>query len=251
MVPGAAASRARPCERSRLTIVHLGDEVDDWPAVEAGILAAMEPFEAMRYRIIRRSPEVVALARAKSREFQQLGVASRDALVAGALTAGWHAWGRDEQDVHSRHIEEEQPEVDALTCLRDILAFQARTPDHSGDMSVLELLRGEQVYEQTTADQFGVKVEELDETRWLAIGTKHRGLRTHLGRTRWANADLRALLMQIPGAQGRKQLRFNGLRMPAVVLRLQELADDHGIDIREPHEQAPASQPALAPEPRR
>ena len=251
LLSGTSVPALQMADASRLTIVQLGNEVDDWPAVEQGILAAMEPFEAMRYRIIRRAPEIVALARAKTREYQSIGVASRDALIAGALTAGWHAWGRHEKEVHSRPIEEEQPELDALTCLRDILALQARTPDHQGDMSVLELLRGEQVYEQATADQFGVKVEEINETRWLAIGTKHRGLRTHLGRTRWGNADLRALLMQIPGAEARKQLRFNGLRMPAVVLKLESLAADHGIDIRKPLGQAPESQPALDPEPRR
>ena len=218
-------------DASRLTVVGFGDEVDDWPAVEAGILAAMENFEAIRYRIIRRVPEIVALARAKTKEFQTIGVASRDALVGGALTAGWHTWGLDDKDVHSRHIDAELPAQDAVSFVRHIFALRARPGGGEGDISALEFLADPSRARQA-ADLFGLTLTNLDVGSCLAIATSHAGLLGQLKFSRWENAELRALLLQIPEAQPRKQLRFNLQRLPAVVIPLSRLAEaDIGIDL--------------------
>ena len=219
-------------DSSRLTIVGFGDEVDDWPSVEAGILAAMENFEAIRYRIIRRVPEVVALARAKTKDFMTVGVASRDALVAGALTAGWHAWALDDKEVHTRHIDADVPALDAVSLVRYIFALRARPGSGEGDMSALEFL-ADQSRARQAADLFGMTLTELDKVgSCLAIATSHAGLLGQLKFSRWENAELRALLLQIPEAEPRKQLRFNLQRLPAVVIPLSRLAEeDIGIEL--------------------
>ena len=228
-------------DSSRLTVVGFGDEVDDWPSVEAGILAAMKNFEAIRYRIIRRAPEVVALARAKTQEFQSVGVASRDALVAGALTAGWRAWGLDDKEVHTRHIDAEKPALDAVSLVRHIFALRARPGGGEADSSALELL-ADPSRAHLAADLFGMKLTKLNNVGTvLAIAYSHAGLLGQLKFSRWENAELRALLLQIPEAFIRKQLHFNHQKIGAAVIPLSRLAEeDIGIDLT-----AGASQPTL------
>ena len=88
-------------DASRLTPVRFGPPVDDWVGVSTSIQTAMEDADAVRYRILRRAPEIVAQADRLIGTYQELGMESREAMSSGALTAGWHFWGIDEKDLYA------------------------------------------------------------------------------------------------------------------------------------------------------
>ena len=89
-------------DASRVVTINLGDEVEDWPAVDEAITGAMAQAAGVRSRIIRDAAMIAAKVKSKSRELQSLGMDSREALASGALTACWQWWGIDDMDV-SQH----------------------------------------------------------------------------------------------------------------------------------------------------
>ena len=234
-------------DASRLTMINLGKPVDDWDAVRTGIESAMEKADAARYRIIRRAPEIVALADKVALEFQSQGMDSRDARASAALTAGWHEWGLDTDDLYSRsdsaQADAEQPE--AVKCLQDILAVRDRVSGVRDKTLLAVLVAGLHDFEM--ADLYGVRILKPEEV--LAIAPGHARLKVELSHTKWRGTDLKRLLLQIEGSSyiesnqrfGDRRLRY--VQIPAEVL------DSYGISLRAETNPTPDTPPASMPYP--
>ena len=215
-------------DETRMTVVRLGDEVDDWPAVQAGIREAMKRADAVRYRIIRRAPEIVADAARIADEFQQQGMDSRESLASAALTAGWHAWGLDQKDVYSKRKEHDDT-PDGVRCLLDILALPFRT-DSGLDYSMGDALRLN-LAEGRLGGLYGLMVTTVADETVLAINTRNSYLKKALARTPWDQVNLRPLLLQIKGAfWSPNTLNFGSERVRGVVIPKDVLAV-HGIEL--------------------
>ena len=82
-------------DATRMSVVKLGEEVDDWSTTQRNIKTALLKADGARSRIIRRMPEIVAEAARVSRRLLEGhgNVTVRAAMMSGALTAGWRAWG--------------------------------------------------------------------------------------------------------------------------------------------------------------
>ena len=203
--PALLSNTAMPelslADASRFTVVQLGEAVEDWPKVKADILKAMKgKADAVRYRIIRRAPEIVKAVAKQAEVFENLGLDSREAMMSAALTAGWHAWGLDRRDVYSHQaISEDAP--DAERAFKNILAGEIRLAD-GHTVTVLQALR---TLEDDTivADRYGIKRSVQSGTRepdgGLAIHPTHPGLKQLLWRTEWDAVDLPKLLEQLEG----------------------------------------------------
>ena len=147
-----------------------------------------------------------------------LGMDSREAMASAALTAGWRFWGVDDKEVFSQP--ESNNNSDASDALLEILALRMRT-DSAAEMSVLEMM-GYAMHRQRLTDLLGVKVD----VEGLMIAAKHRGLSGAMNRSRWGNADLRRLLLQLDGAEMTPHpQRFGSLRTRAVLIPYKTLAE--------------------------
>ena len=156
------------------------------------------------------------------------GITSRDALMAGALTAGWWWWGLGDDHImpHStRHGAADAPEA-----LLEILALRVRS-DAGVETSIAQVL-GNPQRESQIADLLGVK-------RWgeeLLIAMKHRGLTKALNRTYLKGVDLRALLKQIDGVVDADNARwFGSIRRRALIVP-KEVLNRVGIDFKHKQE---------------
>ena len=222
-------------DETRWTFARLGQEVDDWPAVEQAITTAMKKADAIRYRIIRRMPEIVANVQQQVRTFQGLGMDSREALASAALTAGWHAWGIDEKDVFSK-VEKDQPQ-DAVACLLDILGLLVSLDGNRKRSAHRVLTSGNDDDAKLVADQLGLRLGECEEVYGLAIKNEHRGLRDALRHTQWANVTLRLKLAEIQGAVlSKNPVRFTGGNGRATLISSETL-EREGISIEIEHPQ--------------
>ena len=112
---------------SRVVTINLGEEVEDWPAVEGAILKAMAQADGVRSRIIRDAATIAARVEELAREMQSLGMDSREALASAALTAGWQWWGIDTRDVYSID-DHDRDKNDAVECLMAIMSLTLRDP---------------------------------------------------------------------------------------------------------------------------
>ena len=196
-------------DASRWVVVTLGDEVENWPAVQGGIKAAMLHADAIRNRIIQRAPEIVAAAAAKAEEYQALGMDSRQALMSAALTAGWAAWGVDAKDVYSWDDEDNTP-PDAAACLRDILALEFRLDGSAMRTVHWVLANGSDEDQKQVTSRLGIRFGTFEDIEGLAIKSINPGLRDALSGTQWGRVDLRRKLLEIPGAIASK----GGIRFP-------------------------------------
>ena len=142
-------------DATRMSVVQLGDEVKDWPAVKHGIQTAIENADAARYRIIRRTADIVAEAAQVSDEQQRLGRDSREAMLSGALTAGWRAWGLDRKEVDSTRTDPRDEVPDAVRLLFDITNLPFRL-DGGTEITLLEALQLN-IDPRRVADTFGLK----------------------------------------------------------------------------------------------
>ena len=199
-------------DETRWAFVRLGKEVDDWHRVETAITTAMKNADKIRYRIIRRMPEIVENVQRQLRIFQDLGMDSREALTAAALTAGWNAWGLEleRKDVYRKASGKDQPE-DAVACLRDILGLQVSLDGNRKRSAHRVLESGVSEDEKLVSDQLGLRLDTFEGVSGLAIRNDHRGMREALRGTQWANVTLRLKLAEIEGAVLSKQpVRFAG-----------------------------------------
>ena len=218
LLAGTVAPALARADDSRLTPVSFGPPVEDWSAVRLAITTMMQHADTVRYRIIRRAEEIIASADRLTVEMQDLGMDSREAMASAALTAGWRFWGVDDKDVFAQP--ENNNNSDASDALLEILALRMRT-DSAAEMSVLEMM-GYAMHRQRLTDLLGVKVDGGG----LMIAAKHRGLSGAMNRSRWGNADLRRLLLQLDGAEMTPHpQRFGSLRTRAVLIPYKTLAE--------------------------
>ena len=187
-------------DASRVVTINLGDEVEDWPAVEEAITGAMAMAAGVRSRIIRDAAIIAAQVKATAKEMQGLGMDSREALASAALTAGWHWWGIDKTDVHSTDDHNRDMD-DATECLASIMEITVRNPGGMGKSLAKSLTFEAEAVE----DLFGVRYDGLE---GLVVAYGNRGLKDGLRGTRWEKADLRPTLMQLEGATLTNPLRL-------------------------------------------
>ena len=220
-VPDMSAADA-----SRVSPVRLGREVEDWPKVKARIVQALGISKNIRSAMIRQS-EKIALEAGHVTDGLQAdgGITSRDALMAGALTAGWWWWGLGDDHImpHStRHGAADAPEA-----LLEILALRVRS-DIGAETSIAEVL-GKPQRESQIADLFGVRRAD-DE---LLIAMHHRGLTKALNRTYLKGVDLKALLKQIEGVVETDNPRwFGSIRRRALIVP-KDVQNRIGIDFKQ------------------
>ena len=220
LLAGTVAPALGRADDTRLSPVNFGPPVADWPAVRLAISAAMEHADAVRYRVIRRAADIVAEADRLTNEMQDLGMDSREAMSSAALTAGWRFWGVDNREVHA------QPEIsgqsDAGDALLEIMSLRVRLPSGT-ERSVLQLLADENEADAPVlADLMGIRRDG----QGVMIAAKHRGLVRALTRSKWGNADLRKLLLQLDmTVLTANPQRFGGLRERAVRIPQATLAE--------------------------
>ena len=211
LLAGTVAPALGRADDTRLTPVGFGPPVDDWRKVRLAIQTALQHAPGVRTRIIRRAAPVVAEANRLANEMQDLGMDSREALASAAFTAGWRFWGVDEKEVHSQP--EPSTETDADSALLAILAIRHR--DIGGKEESLGMMFSETHKADTLADLYGLRMVGDD----LMVAFPHDGLKNAMFRTKWANADLRKLLMQLDGAVVTKNpFAFGPLRKRAVLI---------------------------------
>ena len=207
VVPDMAAA-----DSSRISLVRLGREVTDWPKVKVRIVQALGASRQIRSAMIRGSEKITKIAEQVTSNLQaDGGIKARDALMAGALTAGWWWWGLGDDHImpHSSHTDT----PDAPEALLEVLALRVRS-ETGVETSIAEVL-GDLKRESQIADLLGVK-------RWgeeLLIAPHHRGLAKALNRTYLKGVDLRRLLLQIDGVTDADNSRwFGSIRRRALIV---------------------------------
>ena len=222
-------------DATRMSVVKLGEEVEDWSTTQRNIKTALLKADGARSRIIRRMPEIVAEAARVAESLEGHGNDSRAAMMSGALTAGWRAWGLDTFEVNSQRSDPRDELPDAIRMLVDMLSLPFRL-DSGREITVLEALQSA-VDPWHVADTFGLKRStgvDKREDGGLAIWPGHSKLRSDLGRRsdRWARTDYEQLLLQATGAtqSGSKTVRFGPHRKRAVLIPQQTLLK-YGIPV--------------------
>ena len=120
-VPNMGAADA-----SRISLVRLGRQVDDWPKIEARIVQALGVSKNIRSAMIRQSAKIaLGAGRVTAGLQEEGGIKGRDALIAGALTAGWWWWGLGDEHImpHSSRSDT----ADAPEALLEVLALRVRS----------------------------------------------------------------------------------------------------------------------------
>ena len=214
-------------DASRVVNVSLGREVEDWPAVEAGIISAMAHAAGVRARIIREAPTIVGEVQGMAREMQRSGMDSREALASAALTVGWQWWGLNSLKVSSTEGHD-QDRTDAMDCLRSIMSLTIRDPGGAGK-TLAKALTSNAV---AIADLYGM---QCDATGGVEIGYGHRGLKDALRGTPWEKADLRSSLIQLPNITLTNPLRLGSQRLRCIRIPPETLLNA-GIEIGEANE---------------
>ena len=211
-------------DASRVVSITLGNEVDDWPSVRDSITAAMVHAPGVRSRIIRETAAISARVDSLTRERQELGMDSREALASAALTGGWHWWGVDETDVHSID-DHDRDSSDATDCLNSIMEITLHSPGRMGKTLAKALTKDA----DTIEDLYAIRHDGI---KGLIVRYGHRGLKDGLRGTSWEKADLRSTLMQLDGATITNPLRI-GIKRGRCVNIPQATLLKAGIEIGE------------------
>ena len=224
LLSNIAAPDMSRADASRVVNVSLGEEVEDWPAVEASILGAMAHAAGVRSRIIRETASIVGRAQELAKDSQSWGMDSREALASAALTAGWQWWGIDTSYVNSRD-DHDRDKTDAADCLTAIMSLTIRDPGGAGKT----LAKAITTDALTVADLYGMR---CDAAGGVEIGYGHRGLKAALRGTPWERADLRSTLMQLSDITLTNPLRLGNRRLRCVRIPPETLLNA-GIEIGE------------------
>ena len=230
LLSSTAMPEMHRADATRMSVVKLGEEVDDWSTTQRNIKTALLKADGARYRIIRRMPEIVAEAAQVSQLQQELGRDSREAMMSGALTAGWRAWGLDDRsEVDSQRKDPRDEISDSVRLLVDVTNLPFRL-DGGNEITLLEALQSN-IDPRRVADTFGLKRSvgpDKAEDGGLAIWAGHGKLSSELSRRspRWLRTDLEQLLLQVEGAtlSASKTVRFGPHRKRAVLIPQQTLS---------------------------
>lgn len=237
-------------DSSRMSMVRLGPEVDDWPALEREINLAGRCADLLRNAIIRDAHLIVADAEQMTVRLEHEGVGSREAHLGGALTAGWRWWQVDDQAVTTGTDLAEA--TDAEDALDEILWLTQRMPG-GREVSLLSLLRSAwKPDRELVEDLYGLR---RDDDGSLLIAPTHKRLIKELQRWRsgLSVTDLRELLSQIEGVWRTTGVRIGAMNRtrclrfePKVLIRLGydfTLRDNSHADSDPEAEGAPEPEP--------
>ena len=216
----------KAADASRISLVRLGREVDDWPKVKTQIVQALKISKNIRSAMIWQSAKIALGASQVTAGLQsEGGIKSRDALMAGALTAGWWWWGLG--DDHIMPHSSRSDTADAPEALLEVLALRVRS-ETGVETSIAQAL-GDLKRESQIADLLGVKRSGSE----LLIAPNHRGLVKALGRTYLKGVNLRRLLLQIDGVLDTDNPRwFGSIKRRALVVP-KEVLSRIGIDFKQ------------------
>ena len=197
-------------DASRIIPVRLGDPVEDWLAVKDSIDAVMPLSERVRSRFIRNAGDIVAKSREIARDLEVDGTDSRRAMLSGAITAGWQAWGRDNRIVFARDGQSDIIDY-AVVVLQEIMSIRHREDGKDGDMISLLLDKPSRA-----AQLYGMRLDEEDN---LLVANQHSGLNNGLRHAGLWGIDLGDTLLQIEGASRTVHaVRFGSFRQRAVCI---------------------------------
>ena len=218
-------------DNSRFVLVRMSPHgVEGWPDLETRILGALAPPSPipaqLRRAIIADTAFIAEEANAIARGLQAEGVGSREAMIRGALSAGWQWWSGTSEVLTARQPRSVEKESDAAEALLEILGHRIRTSSGE-DRSLLDLLGDGDVASEKLAGSYGVGI--LDDG--LAIATTHPSVRRTLVRSRFKEADVTALLCQIPGVTKAKNSRHVGKFRTRPVIVPYERCEAIGIDL--------------------
>ena len=176
----------------------------------------------IRSRIIQNMDLIVRNTAEMSRLFEERSLDSRQAMLTGALSAGWRVWGIDSNYVYPR--ESDFDIIDhGVMVLHEILNLRHRDAGAETDLMTFMLERPKEA-----AQLYGVRI---DRERDLVVACQHPGLSGGLRRTRLQNMDVAHTLMQIKGAQRTSSaVHFGNRRLRAIVIP-QEPLNALGINI--------------------
>ena len=219
-------------DSSRISILRLGPAVPNWPKVKAAILKAVEAAPAIRSRIIRATADLVRTADKITARLEDEGkVTSREAVSAGALTAGWWFWHEtpplDQIVMPYATKEDVSDSKDALLELLTIRVRDSKAQDISLAQAVVSSAESDR---ERVSDLYGCRFVA---DRGLMVYPHHKGLKKALQRTALAGADLRHLLSQIDGCQYQKHpVRFHTFKHRCLVFS-PEVLENNGIALDE------------------
>ena len=206
-------------DNSRFVLIRPSPKgVADWPALEADLMKTFAPPSdlprALRRTIVQDSRKIADVASSIARELQRHGVGSREAMLRGALSAGWQWWSGSEHilggDLSPRSADKE---LDAAEVLMEILGHRVRT-DAGDDRSLLDLIvagANRELYES-----YGVSYVHGE---GLLIAPTHHGINRALARSRFSSADVTNLLLQLEGThRAEHPRRIGSLRARPIIV---------------------------------
>ena len=217
-------------DSQRFYQISLGDEVPNWPMVEAGILDSLSSDKslAIRSHIIRSLSEIVTQAREIEGSLIKFeNMSTRMAQMVGALTAGAGFLSGDMTPIFTnREIKRVNPadvREETVDLLQELLGQMVMSGEKSHHVTLAECLQKEY---KTTASRYGFKLNRGDDDQrelWCALN--HPPMSALLMRTKYASTDLNYYLCGLPGAARSKTLSgapkriyFSGVQRSVVVL---------------------------------
>ena len=199
--------RLQAADNSRYAMVQLSQiGIDDWPKLESKIRALFDPpsklGKQIRSTIILQSEQLVLEAQRISKALMQDGnTGSRQAMIQGALSAGFQWWSGSDEIVNMQTPR--IPEMDASEILMELLNIRVRTPQ-AIDTTLLALLATGEHRDITSSHGLSLASDGL------LISPRHPSFKKAVKSTPWAAVDISQLLRQIPGVEYTKNPRRFG-----------------------------------------
>ena len=216
--------KLKASDESRIWTIQLAAQgVDNWQAVNRRILLACDPqrMSMIRTGIIRHAPEIVRAAQSMALKAQtdDPGLESREAMIAGALTAGCHwlsgrrmnEWAVLQRPAGFQASEEEAHIAPLLAVLslsdkvgNSVLTLSEMLHEgwvdaQTGKLITMRVTQGGNVNEgaQAQAKRMGFRFHKGR----LAMALNHDPLTALMRHTRFPDHDLDKLVMRIEGAE--------------------------------------------------
>lgn len=210
--------RLSAADNSRFVVIRLSPQgIKDWPKLEQELGMLLAPPSqipaAIRRTIVLDADSIRENANGIAAQLRQDGVGSREAMIRGALSAGWQWWSGGDEILDSSAPRASSRHADAVECLLEIFGHRVRTA--SGlDVTVLEVALDE--LSKPLAASYGVA---YDQEMGMLLATGHPAITKMLSRGRFGGADVRTLLSQLDGVvQTKHPRRFGiGMRLRALV----------------------------------
>ena len=205
--------RLDAADNNRFCLVQLSEATEtNWLELEPQLLKLFSPPSDMprllRTTIIHQTAGIAERAQQITREIQRQERTrkSRQAMLRGALSAGWQWWsGTDEVLDIQFPTPAAADQADAALVLNDLMSIRVRQ-EHGRELTLLELLAAAGTEPDTV--RYGMAKAKDG----LLIAPKHAELKKMLNGGKWREVDAARLLCQLPGAvRHENPRRFSGL----------------------------------------